>query len=168
MYRLVALPRRASPATHRHPTMSAQVSALLAHKDAPVVSIDPGATVYQAIERMVDHNVGSIVVLDGDRLAGIFTERDYLRRIALEGRTSRETRVADVMTTTLVTVGTDATVDGCLRMMTDHKIRHLPVLGTEGTLLGVVSIGDCVRAVAERARGEAEDLQRFVTGGYPA
>jgi CBS domain-containing protein len=147
--------------------MSAQVSALLAHKGAPVVSIEPAATVYAAIERMVDHNVGSIVVLDGDRLAGIFTERDYLRRIALEGRTSRETRVADVMTTTLVTVGTDATVDGCLGLMTDHKIRHLPVLDADGALLGVVSIGDCVRAVAERARSEAEDLQRFVSGGYP-
>ena len=148
--------------------MSAQVSALLAHKGSPVVSIDPGATVYQAIERMVEHNVGSIVVIDGGRLAGIFTERDYLRRIALQGRTSRETRVADAMTAApLVAVGPDASVDRCLGMMTDHKIRHLPVLDAEGALLGVVSIGDCVRAVAERARSEADDLQRFVSGGYP-
>ena len=148
--------------------MSAQVSALMAHKGSPVVSISPDATVYQAIERMVEHNVGSIVVLDGDRLAGIFTERDYLRRIALQGRTSRETRVADAMTAApLVSVGPDATVDGCLRLMTDHKIRHLPVLDADGALAGVVSIGDCVRAVAQHARSEAEDLQRFVSGGYP-
>lgn len=148
--------------------MTTRVTALLSQKEAPVVSIGPDATVYEAIERMVAHNVGSIVVLEGDRLAGIFTERDYLRRIALEGRTSRETRVADAMTPSpLVSVEPDTTVEACLGTMNDRKIRHLPVLDADGRVLGVVSIGDCVRVVAERARGEAESLRQFVSGGYP-
>lgn len=146
--------------------MSTPVSNLLSNKDAVLVSTTPDATVYEAIEAMVARNVGSIVVMDGDRLAGIFTERDYLRRIALEGRTSRETRVADVMTADLVTVEPATTVEACLATMTDHKIRHLPVID-DGRLVGVVSIGDCVREVAERARGEAESLTRFVSGDYP-
>ena len=146
--------------------MSTPVARLLSHKDTALVSTTPDATVYQAIEAMVARNVGSIVVMEGDRLAGIFTERDYLRRIALEGRTSRETRVADVMTADLVTVEPTTPVDACLATMTDHKIRHLPVMDGD-RLVGVVSIGDCVREVAERARGEAEHLTRFVTGGYP-
>lgn len=147
--------------------MSTRVSALLAHKDATLVTIGPEATVYDAIERMVSHNVGAIVVCDGDRLAGIFTERDYLRRIALEGRTSRATRVSDVMTRDLVTVTPADSVDACLATMTDHKIRHLPVLDDAKTLVGVISIGDCVREVAERHRAEADSLHRFVSGGYP-
>ena len=148
--------------------MSTRVSALLARKDGTVVTIAPDATVYQAIERMVAHNVGAIVVVDGDALAGIFTERDYLRRIALEGRTSRETAVRDVMTADLVTVTPDDAVDACLGTMSDRKIRHLPVLDAGGALVGVVSIGDCVRLVADRARGEADALQSFVSGGYPS
>jgi CBS domain-containing protein len=147
--------------------MTATVATLIAHKHGPVVSIEPGATVYETIERMVAHNVGSMVVVEGDALRGIFTERDYLRRIALQGRTSRETKVRDVMTTDLVTVGPEATVEECLDLMTQRKIRHLPVLDG-GALVGVVSIGDCVRLIAESARGEAEQLQQFIVGGYPA
>jgi CBS domain-containing protein len=149
--------------------MSTRVSALLAHKESHVVSVSPDETVFAAIERMVEHNVGAVVVLGADRaLAGIFTERDYLRRIALEGRTSRETRVESVMTSDLVTVPPGASVDECLRLMTDHKIRHLPVVEAGGTLVGIVSIGDCVREVAARSRAEADSLHRFVAGGYPA
>ena len=145
--------------------MSTSVSSVLAQKGRDVVSIDPGATVFEAITRMVEHNVGAIVAVHGDALAGIFTERDYLRRIALEGRTSRETKVADAMTADLVTVAPDASVDACLGLMTARKIRHLPVLD-DGTLVGVISIGDCVRANAEEALREADELRRFVSGGY--
>ncbi len=141
------------------------VSSLLTRKDAALVTIGPDATVFDAIRTMVDHNVGSILVTHGDALAGIFTERDYLRRIALEGRTSRETVVRDVMTTDLVTVEPDTPVDACLALMTRHKIRHLPVL-REGAIAGVVSIGDCVRARLDEARAEADELQRFVSGDY--
>lgn len=140
--------------------------ASLLRTGSPIVSIGPDATVFEAIGRMVEHNVGSILVTEGDALRGIFTERDYLRRIALEGRTSRETAVRDVMTADLITVSPDDSVDGCLATMTERKIRHLPVL-RNGELLGVVSIGDLVRARLEEARGEVEGLKHFVTGGYP-
>ena len=138
---------------------------MLSHKGRAVVTIEPGATVFEAIGRMVDHNVGAIVVVEDDDVRGIFTERDYLRRIALQGRTSRETRISDAMTADLTTVTPEATVDDCLATMTDGKFRHLPVLHA-GRLVGVVSIGDCVRALADSARGEAEEVKRFVSGGY--
>ena len=145
--------------------MSIPVSSLLAHKGREVVAIHPTATVFEAISRMVAHNVGAIVVVEDESVRGIFTERDYLRRIALEGRTSRETLVEDAMTADLVTVGPDEAVDACLAMMTERKIRHLPVMHA-GRLVGVVSIGDCVRAQAAAARGEADEMRRFVSGGY--
>lgn len=141
------------------------VASLLNRSASEIVAIGPDATVFEAIGRMVDANVGSILVTEGDALQGIFTERDYLRRIALQGRTSRETRVGDVMTADLVTVSPDETVDRCLATMTERKIRHLPVL-RDGELLGVVSIGDLVRARLEEAVDEAEGLKHFVTGGY--
>lgn len=146
--------------------MSATVATLISQKSGPVVSIEPTATVYETIERMVAHNVGSMVIMDGETLAGIFTERDYLRRIALQGRTSRETIVRDVMTRDLITVAPDATVDSCLATMTERKIRHLPVV-QDDALVGVVSIGDCVRLLAEAAKGEAEQLHHFIAGSYP-
>ena len=146
--------------------MSLPVSALLHRKGDWVITIAPDATVFDAIGRMVDHNVGAILVTERGAIRGIFTERDYLRRIALQGRTSRETRVSEVMTADLVTVDPDTSVDECLELMTERKIRHLPVL-RDGHLSGLVSIGDCVRARLEEAEGEAEGLQRFVSGGYP-
>jgi CBS domain-containing protein len=146
--------------------MSTPVSALLKQKGDWVITIDPDATVFATIARMVEHNVGAVVVTERGEPRGIFTERDYLRRIALQGRTSRETAVRDVMTTDLVTVAPDTTVDTCMAIMTERKIRHLPVL-RDGRLAGLISIGDCVRTISEQARGHAEDLQRFVAGGYP-
>lgn len=146
--------------------MSLPVSALLKQKGDWVVTIDPDATVFTTIGRMVEQNVGAVVVTERGEVRGIFTERDYLRRIALQGRTSRDTAVREVMTTDLVTVDPDTDVDACLEMMTRHKIRHLPVL-RDGHLAGVVSIGDCVRARLDEARGATEELQRFVSGGYP-
>ena len=145
--------------------MPRSLSTLLARKEGRLVTTTPDATVFDAISAMVHANVGAILVLDGDALAGIFTERDYLRRIALEGRTSRETLVRDAMTSTLVTVEPDVTVDQCLALMTARKIRHLPVL-SDGDLVGIVSIGDCVRARLDEVQSEAEELQRFVSGHY--
>ena len=147
--------------------MNVPVSVLLKQKGDWVITIDPEATVYTTIARMVEQNVGAVVVTERGDPVGVFTERDYLRRIVLQGRTSRDTLVRDVMTTALVTVAPETTLEECLALMTEHKIRHLPVL-RDGRLGGVISIGDCVRAISEAARGHAEDLQRFVAGGYPA
>lgn len=146
--------------------MTSTVAAMLRRKGDSVVTIAPDATVFEAIGRMVDNNVGALVVIR-DGPVGIFTERDYLRRIALEGRTSRTTVVEEVMTADLITVGPDAGAERCLELMTEHRIRHLPVL-REGELAGVVSIGDCVRALLEGARDRADQLERFVGGGYVA
>lgn len=146
--------------------MHTSVAAILRRKGDQVVTIAPDATVFEAIGRMVEHNVGALVVDLGGPV-GIFTERDYLRRIALEGRTSRTTRVDEVMTADLITVAPDAGAEECLQMMTEHRIRHLPVI-VDGRLAGVVSIGDCVRALLEGARDRADQLERFVGGGYMA
>ena len=146
--------------------MPTPVVAILKQKGDWVVTIAPDATVFDAIGRMVDHNVGAIVATERGEVRGIFTERDYLRRIALQGRTSRDTRVEDVMTTDLVTVDPDTEVDQCLALMTERKIRHLPVL-RDGHLAGVVSIGDCVRVRLSEAQSHAEGLERFVSGDYP-
>lgn len=146
--------------------MSLPVSALLSRKGDWVITIPPVATVFETIGRMVEQNVGAIIVSERSELRGIFTERDYLRRIALQGRTSRETKVSEVMTSDLVTVTPDMDVDECLGLMTKNKIRHLPVL-RDGALAGIISIGDCVRARLEEVQDEAEGLQRFVSGDYP-
>ncbi len=146
--------------------MSTPVSALLSRKGDWVITIPPHATVFDTIGRMVEQNVGAVVVAERGEVRGIFTERDYLRRIALQGRTSRDTKVQDVMTADLVTVAPDTSVDDCLQLMTEHKIRHLPVL-RDGHLAGIVSIGDCVRARLDEVHEHAEGLQRFVSGDYP-
>ena len=146
--------------------MPTPVAAVLKQKGDWVVTVDPDATVFATIGRMVEQNVGAVLVTERGVLRGIFTERDYLRRIALEGRTSRETRVSEVMTSDLVTVGPDTEIDECLATMTRRKIRHLPVL-RDGRLAGIVSIGDCVRVRLDEATEHAEGLQRFVSGEYP-
>jgi len=116
---------------------------------------------------MVQHNVGSILMMDGSEVAGIFTERDYLRRVALRGRTSRTTRVEEVMTTDVIRVKPDTSIEECMQIMTAHKCRHLPVVD-EGTLTGIVSIGDCVKQVSHDAQSEAHTLKAYISGKYPA
>ena len=144
------------------------VSHLLKQKGKNVVTVAPTATVFEAIRTMVDHNVGSILVMEEDTISGIFTERDYLRRIALEGRTSSTTQVYEVMTTEVRTVRPNRTIGECLSLMTQHKCRHLPVCAQDGTLQGIVSIGDCVKHISQQAKGEVETLKSYIAGGYPA
>ena len=145
--------------------MNTPISVLLNQKGDGVVTIEPEATVFVTIERMVEKNVGSMVVVENDEIRGIFTERDYLRRIVLQGRTSKTCPVGEVMTSELVTVLRETTVEECMKLMTKHKIRHLPVL-RDGKLAGIISIGDCVRLLSEEAQGRVEDLERFVSGAY--
>lgn len=157
--------------------MSTYVRDILQQKGSNVITIRPDATVYRAIEMMVSNNVGSLLVLtphpenNQSPIAGIFTERDYLRRIALEGRTSRTTHVEDVMTPDVLTVAPQNTVKECMTLMTEAKIRHLPVMN-DGALAGLISIGDCVRQVSMDAQTEIAHLQSYiqsvVMGRYPA
>jgi len=132
-----------------------------------VLTTHPSATVFECIGRMVDHDVGSIVVMDDGAIAGIFTERDYMRSIALEGRSSRETAVREVMEPEVAKVGPEKPLVDCMHLMTKLRCRHLPVVDAEGGLRGIVSIGDCVKRVLDTARAETDRLQRFVRGGYP-
>jgi CBS domain-containing protein len=140
---------------------------LLRKKGTSVITTDPGATVYDAIATMVDHNVGAIVVTDDGALVGIFTERDYLRRIVLRGRTSKTTAVRDVMTAEVITVTPDTRVETALSVMTEARCRHLPVIA-DGRLAGLVSIGDCVKHLLRSAEAEIDTLEGYVRGRYPA
>lgn len=146
--------------------MKTPVRHLLRQKGTSVITAAPDATVRRAIETMVDHNVGSIVVVDDGALVGIFTERDYLRRIVLEGRTSKATNVREVMTTDVTTTTPDTTVEECLSLMTEIRCRHLPVIA-DTRLAGIVSIGDCVKHLLDSARAEVDSLQNYVLGRYP-
>lgn len=130
------------------------VSDILDEKGREVLSIDGDATVFDAIKRMVEANVGSLLVFESGRLAGIVTERDYLRRVALEGRTEKETAVREIMTAPLVYVTPDTTLDECMAVVTERRIRHLPVLDADREVLGVVSIGDLVKY-----RSKQQDVQ---------
>ncbi|HET8742602.1 MAG TPA: CBS domain-containing protein, partial [Gaiella sp.] len=121
------------------------VSDILEAKGHDVLTVDASTTVLDAIKTMVGGNVGSLVVLDGDTLLGIVTERDYLRRVTLEGRDERTTPVRDIMSAPFVYVGPDATIDECMAIMTERRLRHLPVLDDGDELVGIVSIGDVVK-----------------------
>jgi len=121
---------------------------LLAARRGPVQATAPGDSVYQALQQMAEHGVGFLVVLDGSRLAGVVSERDYARKVILRDRGSKETPVRDIMTTDVVTVTLDHTIPQCMALMHDHRIRHLPVVDG-GKVIGVVSVHDLLRAVVE-------------------
>ena len=145
----------------------ATVSDILFRKGRSIRTIEPTASVYQAIEQMLKHNVGALLVLSIGRPHGIITERDYLRRVALEGRRSQTTAVYEIMSSPLVTVAPDTTVDECMSIMTDRKIRHLPVL-EDDELVGLVSIGDVVKYKVQDQKSEIRSLIDYVQGGAAA
>lgn len=144
----------------------ADVAKILSEKGTDVLRIQGSATVFEAISAMVDANVGAILVTgdDGDRIAGIFTERDYLRRIAVEGRTSRDTRVHEVMTAPVIAVGPETTVEEAMALMTDRRIRHAPVVDGN-RLLGIVSIGDLVRQQSQEQSFTIRYLTEYIGAG---
>lgn len=137
-------------------------------EEGGVLTTEPSATVFECIDRMVDRDVGSIVVMDGDAIAGIFTERDYMRNIALKGRSSKETEVRTVMTKDVATVRPEEPLAECLSLMTELRCRHLPVVDEENELVGIVSIGDGVKQIVKTAETETARLQRYITGSYSA
>ena len=139
------------------------VRQLLESKGPEVFAIGPDAAVIDAIRLMAEKGVGALVVLEpGGRLAGIVSERDYARKIVLEGRSSKDTPVRDIMTADAVTVGLDEVAPACMHLMTERRVRHLPVV-VDGRVAGVVSIGDLVKAVIEEQQIELEQLQRYIT-----
>jgi CBS domain-containing protein len=143
--------------------MHAQLSTILEEKSGDVLQIDGDATVFEAITKMVEANVGSLLVTDAGEIAGIMTERDYLRRVTLQGRTDKETAVKDIMSTPLVVATPETTVDECMAMMTDRRIRHVPVVDG-GKVVGVVSIGDLVKFRSKQQAFEIKYLTDYITG----
>jgi CBS domain-containing protein len=144
-----------------------RVADILRIKGSVIVSIEGGATVFDAVERMVEHNVGSLLVIEGPDAVGIITERDYLREIALKGRTSRETRVEEIMSRRVVCVEPHRPVEECMAIMSERRIRHLPVV-EDGKLVGLISIGDLVKQRAADREYEVRYLTDYITGKYPA
>src|SRR2546427_9354603 len=144
----------------------ADVAKILAEKGGDVIRISGDATVFDAIKAMVEANVGAILVTGNDPNAidGIFTERDYLRRIAVEGRTSRETLVRDVMSSPVIVVGPETSVEEAMALMTDRRIRHAPVVDGE-RLVGMVSIGDLVRLQSQEQSFKIRYLTEYITAG---
>ena len=139
-----------------------RVSHLLAHKGREVWSIEADQAVLAAIQVMADRHVGALPVMKGGELVGIVSERDYARKVVLLGRSSAETQVWQIMSSPVQTVAPDATVQYCMELMTEHRIRHLPVVES-GRLTGVISIGDCVRAVIEDQAETIRHLERFIS-----
>lgn len=137
------------------------VRQLLEGKPADVFSITPDAPVIDAIRMMAERRVGALLVMEGPRLAGIISERDYARKIVLQGRSSKDTPVRDIMTAQVVTVNPSDSTEHCMELVTNSRIRHLPVLDGE-RVIGVLSIGDLVKAVIEMQQQDIDHLQRYI------
>ena len=139
-----------------------RLAEILEDKGRGVLSIDADASVLEAVQLMVEMNVGSLLVTDGGEIAGIVTERDYLRRVTLEGRTETETRVGEIMSSPLVIATPETTIDECMAVMTDRRIRHLPVV-EDGDVVGLVSIGDLVKFTSKQQSFESQYLTNYIT-----
>lgn len=140
-----------------------QVKHLLEEKGGDVATIAPEAPVLDAIRLMAERGIGALVVMRGDTLAGIVTERDYARKVILKGRSSRETPVSEIMSPAPTTVSPSTTVDECMRLCTELRVRHLPTVD-DNKLVGIVSIGDLVKAVIDDQAAEIDHLQRYIAG----
>jgi CBS domain-containing protein len=143
--------------------MDRPLSSILEEKSSDVLQIDGDATVFDAITKMVEANVGSVLVADEGEIVGIVTERDYLRRVTLQGRTEKETPVRDIMSSPVYVVTPDTQIDECMALMTDRRIRHVPVVD-EGRLVGVISIGDLVKFISKQQAFEIKYLTDYITG----
>ena len=143
------------------------ISSLLHHKSPTVWNVAPEASVFEAIKLMAEKNIGALLVMSGGKLAGIFTERDYARKIALQGKNSRQTQVCEIMPKEVITVTPEDSVEECMRLMSEHRVRHLPVL-VEGRVLGVISIGDLVNWIISTQNAAIEQLESYIAGGVAA
>ncbi len=142
------------------------VRSILEAKGRAVWSVAPDARVLDAVAILAEKDIGALVVLSGGRLVGMFSERDYARKLVLQGKTSKDTKVSEVMSVQVYSVDAAQTVDDCLRLMTQHRIRHLPVL-EDDVLIGVVSIGDLVNAIISAQAQTIQQLSSYISGKYP-
>ena len=139
------------------------ISSVLFHKASALWNIAPEATVFEAIKLMAEKNIGALLVMSGGRLAGVFTERDYTRKVALHGKNSRETHVWEIIPKELITVNPDDSVQECMKLMTEHRVRHLPVI--EGpNVIGIISIGDLVNWIISTQNAHIEQMEQYIAG----
>jgi CBS domain-containing protein len=136
---------------------------ILKTKNYPSITITPRITVYEALKIMVDNNIGALIVLEENKLIGIFTERDYARKVILLGKTSKDTLISEIMSTNLITVTPDNSMEDCMQLMTNKFIRHLPVLEND-ELIGIVSIGDVVKYIINEQKFIIEHLEHYIKG----
>ena len=139
------------------------VQHLLDTKGGDVITIEREASVFDAIKLMADRAVGSLLVMDGDKLIGIVTERDYARKVILKGRSSEETPVGDIMTAKVITSQPEQSVNECMALMSERRLRHLPVV-VDGKVVGLISIGDLVQAIISDQQEEIEHLEQYISG----
>jgi CBS domain-containing protein len=146
---------------------SVPISALLHHKGSTTWHISPEATVFDAIKLMADKNIGALLVLSGGKLVGVFTERDYARKIVLHGKSSKETRVKEILSGKTVTVTPDDSIEDCMRLMTENRVRHLPVL-QNAEVVGIISIGDLVNWIISAQDAAIAQMEQYIAGGAVA
>lgn len=139
------------------------VKNIIEAKGNATFTITPDTSVYHALELMVEKNVSALLVMENDTLAGIFTERDYARKVVLKGKKSKETRISDIMTMDLITVKSESSIDECMELMTGKYIRHLPVVD-EGKLTGIISIGDVVRSIIQEQKSIIGHMEQYISG----
>ena len=140
------------------------VAQLLRTKGHQVLSVSPDIPVFEALEVMAEKNVGALLVLEGERLVGIFSERDYARKVILKGKASKETPVREIMSSHVLYIRPEQTIEDCMALMTDKRVRHLPVLDEERRVVGVISIGDVVKDIISEQEFIIEQLQNYITG----
>jgi len=141
------------------------ISEILNHKGNNVWTVSPDTMVFDAIQMMADKNIGALLVTEGEKLIGIMTERDYTRKVALKGKSSKQTAVREIVSGEVIQVQPENTVEECMRLMTEHRIRHLPVL-EDGKIVGVISIGDLVNWIISAQSSTIHQLQTYISG-YP-
>ena len=146
-------------------TITGTIDAILKNKTTGLWSITPEATVFEAIKIMADKNIGALLVTADEKLVGIISERDYTRKVALKGKSSKETAVREIISTPVITASPAHSVEECLRLMTDHRVRHLPVLDGE-RMLGVISIGDLVNWVISGQDVAIKQMENYIAGNY--